>query len=172
MAGPMGPPAMISYGYGQPVVYHPGYAIRGGFAGGRGRAPPFLSRGAFNGGRGAYGGRGPYGGRGMYMGEGGMPERRPPPGTPGISSGFQARLGLLVFDLTSQVLFFLLKCTCSLAAPTSMVEAHLARHGLLPAGAGASGLTGSRALLARMLAAAACAGARPPRSRAACTLQG
>ena len=91
MPGPMAGPAMVSYGYGPPVVYHPGYPIRGGFPGARGRGPPFMGgRGGFNG-RGAYGGRGPYGGRGAYMGEGAMPERRPPPGTPGISSGFQAR---------------------------------------------------------------------------------
>lgn len=91
LPGPMAGPAMVSYGYGPPVVYHPGYPIRGGFPGARGRGPPFMGgRGGFNG-RGAYGGRGPYGGRGAYMGEGAMPERRPPPGTPGISSGFQAR---------------------------------------------------------------------------------
>lgn len=97
MARPMGAPAMVSYGYGPPIVYHPGYPIRGGYPPQRGRGPPFMQqRGGFNGHGGYGGGRGPYGGdRGGFMGEGSMPERRPPPGTPGISSGFQARALLI-----------------------------------------------------------------------------
>lgn len=93
----MGAPAMVSYGYGPPIVYHPGYPIRGGYPPQRGRGPPFMQqRGGFNGHGGYGGGRGPYGGdRGGFMGEGSMPERRPPPGTPGISSGFQARALLI-----------------------------------------------------------------------------
>ncbi|KAK9836303.1 hypothetical protein WJX81_003539 [Elliptochloris bilobata] len=103
MAGPMAGPALVSYGYGPPMVYHPGYPIRGGFPGPQGRGPPYMGgRGGFNG-RGAYPGRGPYGGRGgPYMGEGGMPERRPPPGTPGISSGFQVVVHNLPWNCTWQ----------------------------------------------------------------------